>query len=132
MRRYVHKVETMNIKKIFIILAISLFSSTCFANGNDLLNKCNDAIQAFDYNIVKSEHNIAACALYIEGVADTIRAFDTDQKVLKVCWPKTPLSTAQLVRIVTKYLKENPQNLHVEKSFLVMHSLSLAFPCPGT
>lgn len=114
----------------FILFCFLLFlGNPTFADGNKLISQCSDAIHAFDTGTVRDAHNIAACAGYIEGIVDTLRTLEKNQTLLSVCWPEQPISTAQVVRVVYKYLQENPAQLHFPKAYLVFGAIEKGFPC---
>lgn len=44
------------------------------------------------------------------------------------CVPKGAM-LMQLVRVVEKYLREHPEQLHIHQAALVTKALQVAFPC---
>jgi hypothetical protein len=46
----------------------------------------------------------------------------------QVCLPKE-VTIDQTIMIVTKFLKENPEKLHLSDAYLVHFALQKAFPC---
>ena len=46
------------------------------------------------------------------------------------CRPEN-VELAQLVRIVLKYIRENPENANQETALLIMKALREAYPCSG-
>ncbi|MNC75341.1 hypothetical protein D3C75_1268560 [compost metagenome] len=51
------------------------------------------------------------------------------QKESRTCWPKDGISNQQAVRIVVKYLNDNPAKLNKDQTFLTMMALREAYPC---
>ena len=107
------------IKKLVTLAALAMLlgsptSYATFVLGNTLVETC-DSDNSYDQGI---------CAGFVLGVSDRIeRKF--------ACPPKNgTVSGGQLVKVVRKYLEENPENLHWTGHFLVTIALSQAFPCP--
>jgi len=69
------------------------------------------------------------CVGYLGGITGAHRAF-VDWKFMERVWclPKD-VDIKQLVRVVTKHLQENPQDLHQDASGQVANAIGLAFPC---
>ena len=106
------------IKKLVTIAALAMLlgSPTSYAvpiaRGNDLVADCADGAGYFMDGF---------CYGYVNAV------FDIAQNHL-ICAPDG-VSRRQLVSIVKKYLKENPQYLHGYAHGLVESALMKAFPC---
>jgi len=97
-----------------------------FNTGNELLELCEAYLgDETAANIAKGN----TCAGYVMGIADVHRAFvGWEAMEQRWCLPEN-ISASQLVRIVTKHLQENPQDLHTGAAYLVANDLSSAFPC---
>jgi len=66
---------------------------------------------------------------YIQGIADAHEQFVSwGIMERKWCMPKG-IETAQLIRVVMKYLREHPQDLHLSAGDLTAAALRAAFPC---
>lgn len=87
-----------------------------FISGSQLLEDCTAEVKAY-------------CISYVMGVADS---FDCDDPLSGYRWqaPQVGLKTSQVVRVVTKFLDEHPEKLHLLASSLVANALEQAFPCP--
>lgn len=111
-----------------------------FHSGNTLSGWCDD-----DERV-----GLMLCGAYVNGIVDTLaktqervnsiakyrEAFDVDSSELTVgdplpspCLP-VGITGGQMRKVVTKYLNENPANLHHGAAILVYEALSEAFPCP--
>ena len=110
----------------------------CQKTGNDLLKECAHAAAASDeWQQLHGTQNLdtAFCLGYIAGVRDaamSYQAFDAGQKretFVPFCGPKEGMEDGQTVRIVVKYLKDNPAKLHERAEWLVLDALGDAFPC---
>ena len=70
------------------------------------------------------------CSGYVTGIADyqdTLLAWsELDERYF--CLPDDA-TTMQLVKVVTKYLNEHPEDLHLSASSEVGNALWNAFPC---
>lgn len=68
------------------------------------------------------------CIGFVSGVKNTLMVMSFQTKT-NICWPEEGVSDNQAARITLKYLKENPQDLHEDRTLLVMLSMKEAFPC---
>jgi hypothetical protein len=103
-----------------VMLLLSAQSQAGYQTGNELLWKCESDSDAM-YNV---------CAGYIVGMIEsheTMLAF-TYMDEPYFCVPD-PVSFAELVKVVTKWLNEFPDYLHLDAGVLVAHALNKAFPC---
>jgi len=111
----------------YLLMIVLLFSfnqaRADFLTGNELLEMCEEYLS--DTGSPAKGHT---CMGYVIGIADAEDAF-VDWKLMgkKIC--NTNTMSSQIVRVVIKYLQENPQNLHKSAGSLVANALSLAFPC---
>lgn len=126
--------------KYLIVLALFLSAGKAFAtDGNLLLSVCASADKT-EWTEVELQ-NLNACNWYISGILDADDMWHALMKSdgnsahnkSRIC-PATDdaLSTNQLARVVLKYLKEHPAELHLPGSLLVHNALHSAFPCSGT
>lgn len=90
-----------------------------FRTGNQLLADCD----------VESGPPLMACAGYMMGFSDLA----SHVKIVPIAARCIPAgSTAdQLRRIVVKFLKDHPEELHFTGASLTDYALSQAFPCPA-
>lgn len=88
-------------------------------SGNGLLAMC-EKYEASKSNIPAEG---AACVGYIQGVVDAVSVLD-----YRACFPETA-PYEQHARIVVKYLKDHPQQLHLHRFELTISALRAAFPC---
>jgi hypothetical protein len=116
-----------------VVISFLLASSPTWADGNFLLRSCIEAEKVLDDNPTDFELAIGYCIGMTKGVSKTMIFFDSalaasGMEKPSTCWPN-PISNQQLVRVVVKYLKDNPANLHGEEHVLIMQSLRDAFKC---
>mgnify|MGYP001498019062 CR=1 FL=1 len=72
------------------------------------------------------------CYGIVEGVRNTMDMYRVSDlpkdSALRACIPQE-ITNGQSVRIITRYLKKNPANLHLNASTLTMKAFILAYPC---
>lgn len=72
------------------------------------------------------EHDhINICLFYVSGVLD---GFQIGDSATKICIPDGA-TLGQLALVVSKYLDQYPERLHVLPQFLVIAAVHTAFPC---
>lgn len=105
-------------------------------DGNSLLNFCNYELQLYDGVEISAADQVKAgfCTGFITGVGDLNTTLNEIQKdknagfVGSPCMP-TGVTTGQVVRVVVKFLKDNPENLHMPAAALTIGAIRKAFPC---
>ena len=115
-----------------VLRAITLLMAACvaqpsalhaegyFKSGNQLLSDCEDK----DVSI--------ACTAYIIGVIDSdasINGNGKDGRVI-VCLPRSGFTAGQAQRVAVKYMKDNPEKLHLPAPLILIFAYMEAFPCP--
>lgn len=138
----------MSIKDVLIFMVLvlsSLFMPTLQAQqttGTTLLNDCEVAIKLHDNKEAKATTvdymKSSACISYISGADDMhnfigyMLAVLGDQKDLKkyylYCLPPD-FAVGQGIRIIVKYLKEHPEELHYPAAFLIANIFKINYPC---
>ena len=129
--------------RTFLWSAVFLLISGCLVaqddwkgDGSSLLTKCSLAVRVFDGEKLSSVDATEGtfCVDYISGIHDTdfmVQMLEEHEKItlMKHACPPSNASTAQAVRIVVKYLHDNPERLHMPASVLVTDAIRSAFPC---
>jgi hypothetical protein len=129
--------------RTFLWSAVFLLISGCLVaqddwngDGSSLLTRCSLAVRAFDGEKLPSEDVAKGsfCVGYISGIHDTdfmVRMLEEHDKItlMKHACPPSNVSTGQAVRIVVKYLHDNPERLHMPASILVTDAIRNSFPC---
>lgn len=87
--------------------------------GNELYSACNS-----DSPILKQ-----SCGKYILGIAEGLRLGVSLAGRNGDCIPED-VRESQLVLMVQKRMKEEPQHLHLPAAALVAASITQVFPCP--
>jgi hypothetical protein len=117
-----------------------VFTFPAFAEttGNDVLTKCQAAVRLFDNNGGPSgeQYDSGWCIGWVTGALQLTRMHNdwatfVKQKpsLLQFCVPNPGIPVIQAVRIVVKYLKEHPEQLHDDGMGLTIAALKDSFPC---
>ncbi len=122
-------------KKYIALIALFLLPTTSNAiTGDDLLGFCTQALRFEDKLGGGDSIEAGMCIGYISGVAHTgavyheiINKDDAQWKPI-FCIPSR-VQGGQLIRIVVKYLKDNPSQLHDDGTLSTMTAYKEAFPC---
>ena len=101
--------------------------------GNELLIQCRIAEKSLDDpDPLPPEDQVegAFCLGFVYGVAQVQNMLRYDAKVpsARICLPQNA-TLEQLVHIVVKFLRENPNMTHQDATGLTMVALKGAFPC---
>ena len=103
-----------------VMLLLSAQSQAGFNDGRTLLRECESDSLA----------KLGLCYGYITGIADyqttLLNWSDLDDPYF--CMTESG-SSDQLIKVVTKYLNEHPEDLHLSAGGSVANALSDAFPC---
>lgn len=105
-------------------------------DGNSLLTFCSLEVRLFDGDSLTGAEQVEAgyCVGYVTAVGDVLTTTGEIQKdkgiklIEPVCVPKS-VPTGQVIRVLVKYLKENPEQLHYPADVLTIGALRRAFPC---
>jgi Rap1a immunity proteins len=106
-------------------------------SGNNLLVSCSNAVKFFDGD--RSEPVVLSAPICIGFVQGFLAGMDAMlsknlalyKKGLKgvACTEDAQTTVSQMVRILDKFLRDSPQNLHQPAGVLAMVAFSQAFPC---
>jgi Rap1a immunity proteins len=104
-----------------LLALVSVADAASTLKGSELLRHCDGANKAFCYG-------------YVLGTIDTIAAFQVGlgANVTAICFPADGVSAEQARLITVKWLRNNPEKLHVEAGVLVFSAMGEAFPCENT
>jgi hypothetical protein len=106
---------------IGLMMMLAAGQSATFVGGNDLYAQCTgDSLGQLQ------------CMSYVVGVADGIAASETVSKAAHadICIPNGA-SQRQLMDVVTKFLRDDPEHRALHASVLVYVAFEKAFPCPA-
>jgi hypothetical protein len=129
--------------RTFLWSAVFLLMSGCLVaqddwkgDGSNLLTRCSLAVRVFDGEKLSSADAVdgSFCMGYISGIHDmdyAVQMLEENEKITLMkhaCIPSN-VSTAQVMRVVVKYLRDNPERLHMPASVLVTDAIRSSFPC---
>jgi hypothetical protein len=110
-------VEVLRVSFVLLILLLTAIGCSAQTSADKLLTLCTD------------ESNIG-CLGYLVGFMDGIEVQSSIRQSPKIyCSPEDGISTEQVRRIVIKFMKEHPKELHGSARTLVLLALKDAFPC---
>lgn len=116
---------------LLLPLLFSTQLSSAAETGNDLLRGCTAMVRGADGAELSGED--AALSLfwtgYISGFTDSYSITQMGQKPTMYCYPPQGIENGQVARIVVKFLKENPKELHQSARLCLLLALKSAFPC---
>ncbi|WP_159812976.1 Rap1a/Tai family immunity protein [Pseudomonas sp. 18058] len=114
-----------------IALVGALASGVAQADGNSLLTQCQASVRFMNNdNDSTNDFGQGKCFGIVEAViATTVIRNEQMPKESKVCFPSGGITNGQGIRIVVKYLQENPSLLHLSDTLLAMIAIGQAYPC---
>jgi hypothetical protein len=134
----------LNLLRIGFALFLTVLCSTTLRaqmDGNKLLSECTVTIRQMDTGVSPDSANQiddVHCLGFIEGVLEGLvvgeSAGDENHTATKkryVCIPDGA-SLGQNVRVVVKWMKEHPKDLHRRAALLIYVALLEAYPCPSS
>ena len=92
-------------------------------DGNDLLQRCQGAVEAIDNKTTLKDVNVSFNAGFCLGLVQGVSYASAN-----VCTGET-VTFSQMERVVVKFLQHNPKKLSLNQSALVVKALSKEFPC---
>ena len=106
-------------------------SASGMTSGNDLLQNCGFAVRLADGEKISPEQEVQGvfCIGYLNGFTDSTAVSLPMGAKKNHCLPAQGIPNGQLVRIVTKHLRNSPEKLHESARSLVYVALAEAFPC---
>ncbi len=120
--------------KILMVLCVLFITGNAHADGNKLLEYCQVTLNQIDTRIPPSDFvtalNSGRCLGFVKGVRSTMQILLSDEYHTRhrVCFP-TNSNDGQIIRVVVKYLKDNPERLHENETLLAMTAIQSAFRC---
>jgi hypothetical protein len=115
-----------------VALVASVGCGQATADGNKLLGDCQQAVRAMDKTTNPSDEAlfVGRCFGMVEGVRNTMGILNSGlPENMKVCFPKNGIDNGQAIRIVDKFLRDNPAMLDKPDAYLTMAAFKQAYPC---
>lgn len=129
-------------KRCTLLMVVTLFaldlSALAEKTGNDLLASCQAAVRVADNNggPAAGQFDAGWCIGWVSGALALTQLHNewttfTQQKstLVQFCVLDAGVSAIQAVRILVKYLKEHPEQLHEDGMGLTVAALKGSFPC---
>lgn len=107
---------------VCVVPVQTIGQTTLHQDGNDLLPRCQQAVEAIDkatWKDANESFNAGFCLGLVQGVSYASADVCTGEGV----------TFPQMERVVVKFLQDNPKKLNLNQSTLVEMALSKAFPC---
>jgi hypothetical protein len=99
------------------------------ADGNELLRDCKQAIRTME-NLSATAWEAGLCFGTVMTGLDTMALLTPNlPKSEGACIPPKSVEYGQAVRIVTKFLEDNPKVLNLNSALLTIAALKDAYPC---
>lgn len=106
-------------------------TGNAMADGNKLLSQCKIAIRGNAGADTNDAFQAGLCFGLVQGIHETLLTYDNDlPKEKRICIPDG-ITKNQSVKIVYKFLEDNPKYLHELETILVIAAFQDAFPCKG-
>lgn len=98
-------------------------------DGNQLIRQCTITVKAVDGAKVDGHYDVGYCVGLTQGVRQTMKIQNEGLPAgHRTCFPDG-ITNGQGVRIVLKYLQDNPAKLQEPAVFLVYRAYKAAYPC---
>jgi hypothetical protein len=124
---------------------VTLLFCGAIASGQtmDLPEKSGNAFVRFcsavdkDKNTEEEIPHVWGCLGYVEGLVEGMDGgyffYENSMKgpVTRAFCVPPDTSHGQLVRIVLKFIRNNPEEAHKRTAFLIVEAINKAFPCPA-
>ncbi len=100
-------------------------------DGSELLRSCGAAVRLADGAKLQAEDDARAvwCIGYVSGMLDALAVMNWKGGSARVCLPANGLENNQAIRIIVKYLREHPEQLHESGRVSVVAAIGGAFLC---
>lgn len=117
---------------LLIVTPASAKSTNYVFTGGDMYESCTHAINGLNKTGEYDDHRFGVCAGYIAGIVDFHTVATTVESISEdiFCLPEN-ITTAQVIRVVTNYLENNPEKHHDLAGYLVVLALRETYPCQG-
>ena len=122
------------------ILLVLLFPAWAVADGNRLLKDCGRLVAFLDgaaadtsgdvLDLLKKHGEVSFCLGLMQGITQTNLLYQRDLgENAEFCLPAGGITNGQAARIVVKYLRDHPEDLHRHEFVLAFWAFKEAFPC---
>lgn len=120
----------MKARAAAVALTGIIASGTATADGLSLLTQCHQAIKAMDGEPKVNMLGVGSCFGMVEGVRNTMQILNSKlMPDFKTCFPTKGITNEQGIRIVVKFLEDNPALLDQLDTTLTIMAYRAAYPC---
>jgi hypothetical protein len=100
-------------------------------DGSELLRACTATVVQADGGQLTVEQSVQSiwCSGYVGGFLDGLAVMGWKGGSAKVCLPREGIENDQAIRIIVKYLRDNPAMLHQSGRVLIVVAIAEAFRC---
>ena len=137
----------MRLLSVFILIAVCFVCSSASVgskstaeqpdisrSGSDFLEVCSTIDSERKEDLVRS-NNDATCLGWVEGFRQGFTVHDellgVPEKDRMICLPRA-VTTVQIVRVIKKYVADNPDKAHRATRYVASLALARAFPCKAS
>jgi hypothetical protein len=104
-------------------------------DGNELSDECTVALRSIEHPTNMDGFNTGACFGLVDGIMETMQLWNTvdsqhNEARYHGCIPNE-VTVGEAVKVVLKYLNDNPTQLHWRDTHLIAAALSKGYPCPA-
>lgn len=133
----------MRLLSIFILIVVCFVCSSSVGSksaaeqpdisksGSNFLEICSDIDHQPNGDPIRV-HNDATCLGWVEGFGDGFTVHDellaVPERDRMVCTPRG-VTTVQIIRVMKKYIADNPDKAHRATRYVASLALAGAFPC---
>lgn len=134
------------IATIYMGIPEGVYSADKVTDGNDVIRDCTLALEMaqdeYTENVIKGtkplpsheqQNKAIQCMYYVIGFKDALYVNQIYQEKndakSAICLPYNNFNNELAVRVVLKYLKDNPKLLSQPQSALMFNAFYYAFPC---
>jgi hypothetical protein len=121
------------------VVVLTLFCCPVLAqdkhDGNALNEKCTSALGNPEHPTSMDGFNTGVCFGLVDGIKETMMLWNTvdsqhSESKFHGCIP-TEVTLEEAVKVVMKYLNDNPTQLHFRDVHLIYIALAKGYPCPA-
>lgn len=117
-------------KRLVLAVAAMVWAVGAMADGNALIGQCQSAIELVESKRTDDLYGAGRCAGLVTATVETVTIMNSFHNVKPaICFPAGGIPPIQMVRVVVKYLKNNPATLDQNESSLVILAVLESFPC---
>lgn len=105
-------------------------------DGNELSEECSVALRSIEHPTSTDGIEMGLCFGMVDGIMETQElwsAVDSQHReaMYHGCIP-SEVTVGEAVKVVMKFLNDNPNRLHQKDTFLIGIALAKAYPCPAS